>query len=288
MKILVKLTRGANCAHYGVPKGATVSLDLEREYLPLCVSSEVYEHDARTPPEAKKAQAVAARTFALRHMRQGTVPDDTTENQAFVWKPLGTVPNCARAVRDTAEQVLMSGGAPITAWYSISNGGHTRTSAEAWATETAWTVSKDDPWDTAGRAKWGISGASHGVGMSQIGAAYGASIGKDYLDILAFYYPSTSLAGAYGAGSVLFHFDTREEGANQGEREQKDEHGTGRARGGVGRTAVLVRHLLLQVQHLAATFKKDAIPGSLHGQPDVPVPAEHTGREVLRGLCGPD
>lgn len=46
--------------------------------------------------------------------------------------------------------------------------------------------------------------ASHSVGMSQIGAAYAASIGKNYIDILRFYYVNTSIVADYGRGVVIW------------------------------------------------------------------------------------
>lgn len=50
-------------------------------------------------------------------------------------------------------------------------------------------MAKDDPWDAAsGKSKNG-----HGVGMSQSGAEYAASIGVTYEDILAFYYVGTEI-----------------------------------------------------------------------------------------------
>lgn len=198
MDIKLKLTRKENLAHYGVSSGSVVTLDMEKEYLPICVSSEIYENNSRTPLEAKKAQAVAARTYIAAHALRGTIIDDTATYQAFAFKDLSTIPNSAQAVSETEGQVLLCDGSLITAWYSNSNGGRTKTSQEAWGGVTKWTVSKDDPWDTAGRAKWGEAKASHSVGMSQIGAAYAASAGETYRTILAFYYPNTVLANGYG------------------------------------------------------------------------------------------
>lgn len=180
-----------------------MTLDLETEYLPVCIASEVYENNARTPPEAKKAQAVAARTYIAAHALQGTVIDDTANYQAFSYKPTGTIPNSVRACRDTAGQVLICDGKMITAWYSSSNGGRTKRSDEAWSAYKRWTVARDDPWDTGGRAKWGEVKASHSVGMSQIGAAYAASIGMAYTDILSFYYVNTDVCANCGQGKPV-------------------------------------------------------------------------------------
>lgn len=87
MIIKLRLTRPENCTHFGVPPGTVVQLDMETEYLPVCVGSEIYESNSRTPPEAKKAQAVAARTYIAAHALQGNVIDDTANFQAFKYKP---------------------------------------------------------------------------------------------------------------------------------------------------------------------------------------------------------
>lgn len=110
MKISLRLTRDENCAHYGAPKGGVVSLDLENEYLPICVGSEIYESNSRTPLEAKKAQAVAARTFIAAHALQGNIIDDTANFQAFKYKPTASIPNCLHACKETMGQVLLCDG----------------------------------------------------------------------------------------------------------------------------------------------------------------------------------
>lgn len=203
MKIKIELTRQENLARFNAPRGAVVELDLEREYLPVVVSSEVYEDEKRTPMEAKKAQAVAARTYAIAHMKSGNVIDDTANYQAFKWKDPATIPNSMQAVLDTAGQVLMHSGQLITAWYSNSNGGRTKRSDEAWSSYKPWTVAQDDPWDVKARAKWGECKASHGVGMSQMGAAYAAWIGRSYTDILHFYYAGCDIVAGYGESGII-------------------------------------------------------------------------------------
>lgn len=75
-------------------------------------------------------------------------------------------------------------------------------SAQAhWKNALPYLIAQDDPWTRAtGEPKNG-----HGVGLSQYGAMYAAgTLGKSYQQILAFYYPGTSLAGNYnsaGSGS---------------------------------------------------------------------------------------
>lgn len=202
-KVNITLTRQENLARFHVPKGTVVTLDLELEYLPCVVASEVYESNSRTPMEAKKAQAVAARTYAIAHMKSGTILDDTANYQAVEWKEFASIPNSVQAVLDTAGQVLMCQGQLITAWYSNSNGGRTKRSDEAWSSYKPWTVAQDDPWDVSARVKWGECKASHGVGMSQMGAAYAASIGIPYTDILHFYYAGSDIVAGYGESGII-------------------------------------------------------------------------------------
>ena len=129
--------------------------------------------------------------------------DDTANYQAFKYKDAGIIPNSVQACRETAGQVLVCDGKLITAWYSNSNGGRTKRSDEAWSSYKRWTVAQNDPWDVAGRAKWGEVKASHSVGMSQIGAAYAASVGFTYRDILMFYYVNTEIRTNYGQGKPV-------------------------------------------------------------------------------------
>lgn len=210
MIIKLKITRAENCAHYGVSSGSVIMLDLEEEYLPICVASEIYESNSRTPMEAKKVQAIAARTYIAAHALAGTTIDDTADYQAFKWKDLSTIQNSVQAVKETRGQVLLCDDSLITAWYSNSNGGRTKRSDEAWSVYKKWTISQDDPWDTAGRTMWGQYAASHCVGMSQIGAAYAAYAGENYILILSFYYPNTDIVSDYGKGDTIYNHKSEE------------------------------------------------------------------------------
>ena len=49
-------------------------------------------------------------------------------------------------------------------------------------------VAQDDPWDDSTKR------TGHGVGMSQRGAKAMAQAGKNYREILAFYYPGTEIS----------------------------------------------------------------------------------------------
>lgn len=74
--------------------------------------------------EALKAQAVAARTYALAVTNNGTGEICTTE-KCQVYKPQLKTGKWADAVRETRGWVLMKGGAPAKTYYSASSGGYT-------------------------------------------------------------------------------------------------------------------------------------------------------------------
>jgi stage II sporulation protein D (peptidoglycan lytic transglycosylase) len=115
------------------PKGTLVAvnvLDLE-DYVAAVVASEV---PASWPPEALRAQAVAARTFAVaQKVAQG--PGARAHLGASVLDQVykGTAhpaPAAAKAARETEGEVLTFGAAPIAAFFSASCGGASE-SAEA-------------------------------------------------------------------------------------------------------------------------------------------------------------
>ena len=109
-----------------------------------------YEMSDSFPPEALKAQAVCARTYALSKMNPSERWDvtDTTDDQVF----RGLLPenkNSAGAVAGTEGLVLTSGGRLITAWYSASNGGQTELPQHVWGGSgiPACFAVTEDPWD---------------------------------------------------------------------------------------------------------------------------------------------
>ena len=114
----------------GKTLNAVNSLDLE-DYVAAVVASEV---PASWPPEALRAQAVAARTFAVaQKVAQGaearvhlgaSVLDQVYKGTAH------PAPAAAKAARETAGEVLTFGAAPIAAYFSASCGGASE-SAEA-------------------------------------------------------------------------------------------------------------------------------------------------------------
>ncbi len=136
-------------------------VDLEH-YLYSVVGSEMH---ANAPTEALKAQAIAARSYALVHMiRPASAWFDLGNTQRWqVYKGLNSEYNTTHhAVQETLGQILSHKGGVVESLYA--------------ATDEI------------------VSRAHKGRGMSQTGAYELAKQGYDYQQILDYYYPGTSLA----------------------------------------------------------------------------------------------
>ncbi len=190
MLIKVKLTRSENLDYYGKDE---IEIDIE-EYLKGVVPAEI----GNAVLEAGKAQAVAARTFALyRYQSKGSISDKSSTDQAFrASRFSSSYARAHQAVEETKGEVLYYNNKIVTnAHYSAMNGGRTYSSEEKWGGKRAYLIAQEDPWDYA--VSQGKKNG-HGVGMSQTGAKYAASIGIKYDEILAFYYPGTEIRKNYG------------------------------------------------------------------------------------------
>ena len=179
MQIKVKLSREENLTKYGAEE---VLLDME-EYCKGVVPSEI----GNSLLEACKAQAVAARTFALsRSKGKGYITDKSSIDQAFRASRISSsYPNAMQAVEETKGEVLYyNNGLCGTCVYSASNGGRIRSSQEVWGGVRGYLISKDDPYDTK---------TKNGHGVKEM-----AKQGFNYKEILAFYYPGTEVRSNYG------------------------------------------------------------------------------------------
>ena len=109
-----------------------------------------YELDNSFPLEALKAQAVAARTYALKKMSaQAATYDlvDTTSDQVYNGTPAGNA-RCVQAVQETSGIVGTVGGDYMASYYTASNGGQTESVANAWGSGSySYLQIKDDPYD---------------------------------------------------------------------------------------------------------------------------------------------
>jgi SpoIID/LytB domain protein len=108
-----------------------------------------YEMDNSFPLEALKAQAVAARTYAIRAKTSSGHYDvtDTTTHQVFRGVNAAKT-RCIQAVNETWGVVLKYNGDYVGAYYSASNGGQTASNNQVWGgTALGYLPVRDDPYD---------------------------------------------------------------------------------------------------------------------------------------------
>lgn len=98
----------------------------------------IYEMPESWPMEALKAQAIAARSYALAYTNNGA-GSICTNQSCQVYKEPPKSGAWKEAVEQTAGKVMVSGGEVIKAWYSSTDGGYTFTSGDVWGTDKPWT-----------------------------------------------------------------------------------------------------------------------------------------------------
>lgn len=136
--------------------------------------------------EALRAQAIAARTYAIYKLARGSScdehPDAAVCNApAHCCAYSYSAPDEVRAaVEDTSNTVVVYDGECICAAWHSSSDGYTRAAENVWGSRVAYLCSVP-----TGESR-GASG--HGVGMSQYGAANMAENGAAACDILTHYY----------------------------------------------------------------------------------------------------
>lgn len=161
-------------------------VDIE-DYIKGVVPSEM---PASWSIEAHKAQAIAARSYALANLgkraSRGYDLKDTPEDQAYG----GASAEKARtnkAVDDTKEIVLIYDLKIIPAYYSASAGGQTKSSGDVWTQNLPYLQSVPSYDDS-------IKKNGHGVGMSQHGANNLAKSGYNSYQILQYFYKGVKFA----------------------------------------------------------------------------------------------
>lgn len=104
----------------------------------------IYEIPGDWPMEALKAQAVAARSYALSYTDNGTKSICTTQS-CQVYKGGNKGGNWEQAVKETAGKVMISGGQVVTAWYASTAGGYTFFNSDVWGgSRRSWTKRMTD------------------------------------------------------------------------------------------------------------------------------------------------
>jgi len=93
--------------------------------------------------DALRAQAIAARSYALAYTNNGSGSICTTQQcQVFQDNPKGG--NWDQAVTDTAGMVMVQGGNPIKAWFSSTHGGYIHSSGDIGWSDTSFTKNAQD------------------------------------------------------------------------------------------------------------------------------------------------
>ncbi|MBR1754423.1 SpoIID/LytB domain-containing protein [bacterium] len=140
--------------------------------------------------EAHKAQAIAARSYALANLgkraARGYDLKDTPEDQAYGGAS-AEKERTNKAVDDTKEVVLIYDLKIIPAYYSASAGGKTKNSGDVWMQNLPYLQSVPSYDDN-------IKKNGHGVGMSQHGANNLAKSGYNSYQILQYFYKGVKFA----------------------------------------------------------------------------------------------
>jgi len=100
------------------------------------------------PQEALRAQAVAARSYALANLVEGKPFDLYADVRSQVYLGLaGEQPSTNEAVRATAGTVALYGGEVASTLYFSTSGGKTASAADVFGVSIPYLVSRPDPWD---------------------------------------------------------------------------------------------------------------------------------------------
>ncbi len=143
----------------------TVELDFENNYL-KGIAEMPSSWGNKGGMEALKAQAIAARTYALAVTNNGSSPICTTQRcQVYLASKVDNdaASDWHKAVEETRGKVIVHSGSPIKAWYSSTSGGFTRLPTDfdvKWNSSPPYTQRVKD-YDNDGNAydgsKWGSS-----------------------------------------------------------------------------------------------------------------------------------
>lgn len=114
--------------------------------------------------EALKAQAVAARSYALAYTNSGSGSICATE-ACQVYKPANKGGKWEEAVNATRGWVLVANGKPFSAWYSSTSGGYQQsytangyTTPGFWDTTSDWTNWASGAYEVKGGSPWFYKG----------------------------------------------------------------------------------------------------------------------------------
>lgn len=100
------------------------------------------------PLDALRAQAVAARSYALANLVKGKPFDLYADVRSQVYLGVaGEKPRTTEAVLSTAGEVVLYGGRVASTLYFSTSGGKTASAADVFGVSVPYLVSRPDPWD---------------------------------------------------------------------------------------------------------------------------------------------
>ena len=100
------------------------------------------------PAEVLKAQAVAARSYALATAVKGKPFDLYSDWRSQMYLGVtGEKASTTQAVTDTAGEVVLYSGRVATTYYFSTSGGRTASAADVFGFDVPYLVSRPDPWD---------------------------------------------------------------------------------------------------------------------------------------------
>jgi stage II sporulation protein D len=117
------------------------------------------ESPSAWPVEALKAQAVAARTYAITSHAGGGLFDQYADTRSQVYRGVAAeTPNTDAAVQATQGQVVTFGGQPVTTYFFSTSGGETEDVENSFvgSQPKPWLKAVDDPFDDLSpKHRWG-------------------------------------------------------------------------------------------------------------------------------------
>jgi stage II sporulation protein D len=117
------------------------------------------ESPASWPLEALKAQAVAARTYAITSTKGGVGFEHYPDTRSQVYGGIGVEqPSTNQAVAETARQVVTYQGRPVTTYFFSTSGGRTENNENSFGgPPQPWLRSVEDPYDDVSpRHRWRV------------------------------------------------------------------------------------------------------------------------------------
>jgi stage II sporulation protein D len=132
------------------------------------------EMPASWAPEALRAQAVAARSYALATAKTGGTFDQYPDTRSQVYRgKTAETPRSNQAVTDTARQIVTYDGAPAVTYFFSTSGGTTENVENSFvgSSPKPWLKSVDDPYDTISpKHRWTLRFTAKSLG-SRLGVA---------------------------------------------------------------------------------------------------------------------